>query len=259
MKSFQITGNVLVLGASSEIGSACAEEFARRGAKALILTYGENKAAVTTLAEELAFQYDVAVDMMQVKFPFCDEDLAGFAEQLEVAVAETGHEIEVMVNAIGISPNLDFARQKIGGDEGWNDIMSVNVTSAIFAARIVGERMKRKGTKGAIIQIASTNGTNSFAQFSAHYDASKAALINATRNVAVNQLAKSGIRMNSVSPGWINTKLNATVKPEDMETELSRIAVHRMGTVEEVAHLVASVAENTYLVGQDFMIDGGYQ
>lgn len=259
MKSFQITGNVLVLGASSEIGSACAHEFARRGAKALILTYGENKTAVTTLAEELAFQYDVAVDMMQVKFPFCDEELVAFAEQLELAVAETGHEIEVLVNAIGKSPNLDFTRQKIGGEDGWNDIMNVNVISAVFASRVVAERMKRKGVKGAIIQIASTNGTNSFAQFSAHYDASKAGLINASRNIGVDLYAKSGIRMNTVSPGWINTKLNATVKPEDMEAELKRIALHRMGTVEEVAHLVVSVAENSYIVGQDFMIDGGYR
>ena len=258
MKSFAITGHVLVLGGSSEIGAACAEMFALHGAKAITLTYSGNESVASALAEKLRNTYDIKTHIIKIQFPLADEDVSIFAEQLEHVVAESGMEIEAMLNAIGVSPNLDFTSQTISGKEGWERVMAINLTSAMFALRVVAERMKSKQIKGAIIQIASTNGINSYAQFSMHYDASKAALINATKNAA-DHYGKFNIRINAVSPGWISTKINATVPTDEMEKELVRIPSQRLGSVEEVAHIAVSLAENTYMVGANIMIDAGYR
>ncbi len=255
MKSFKICEHALIMGASSEIGSACAEHLAVRGTKVLTLTYGSNLGLVEALGARLTQEHGTLVHLMQVTFPFTDDDVPIFAQQLEEVFEKTGHEIDAMVNCIGVSPNLDLSRQKIGGALGWLEVLNINLISATFAMRVVYERMRRKGVKGAIVQIASTNGVNSFAQFSAHYDASKAGLILVTRNLA-QEFAKQGVRVNAISPGWIKTKLNHDVP--NLDDEIAKVWMHRLGTVDEVAHAVLFALENTFLTGTNINLDGGY-
>ena len=164
-KHIQKKEHALILGASGEIGAAVAERMASSGIKALTLTYGSNLKPVEKLAKKLKARYGAKVYIARLAFPLQDEDIPLFEELLDTAVRKNGAEITVAVNTIGISPNEDYRKQKLGGKDGVRHVYEVNVFSAAVTMRSIANRMEKKGIKGAIVQIASTNGVNSQACF----------------------------------------------------------------------------------------------
>lgn len=255
-----LNGHALVFGASGGIGREIALALVERGVTKLSFTYGHNKVAAEELAKELAesgvttyfesinLSDDTAVRTFLVKAIDCQKE-----------------EIFTMVNAVGISPNKPYREQALettgkGDDVGAREVFEVNTFGSFITTRAVAERMKSRGIKGTIVLVTSTNGVNSYSQISAHYDASKAAQIMYMK-IAAELYAPSGIRINAVAPGWINTPLNKTLPEDEREKETKRIWSGRWAEPAEIASVVTFLCGPgaSYIYGQNIMVDGGYR
>lgn len=248
----RVNGHVLVLGGSGEIGAEVVRALVAHGATGVTITYNSNPGAAEALRSE------VEAEGVKVHIGRVDQlDEKGFAAFLEEAVKVVGEEIVVMVNAIGYSPNTPIEAQTM---EEHRKVMDVNLHGPFFTARAVATRMRDKGARGSIVIITSTNGINSNSPISSHYDASKAGLVPHIRNLAL-YFAPHGIRVNGVAPGWIETKMNLTLPADEREKEMSRIWSGRFADPHEIAMIIAFVAGTggSYITGQNFMADGGYQ
>ena len=254
-----IEGHAVVLGGSGGIGREIVRAIAASGAGAVSFTYGKNKKAAEELAQELA---QIGVKSFYGSVERLDE--AGFDKFLGDAVSAIGEEPSMAVDSIGISPNQSHTLQKLDYDDpqnpGWKQVFETNVFGSFSALRALAGRMKDKGVKGSITLITSSNGINSQAEYSVHYDSSKAAQAHMMRTLA-EPYAKSGIRINAVAPGWVSTSMNDTLPPGEKENETAKIWLGRFAAPEEIAQVVIFLlsSASSYIVGQNILVDGGYR
>jgi 3-oxoacyl-[acyl-carrier protein] reductase len=169
-----------------------------------------------------------------------------------VALFQKVGEVDVLVNNAGVS--LIKQIQDVSYEE-YNTLMSVNVGGAFLCAREAAKGMIAKQS-GLIVNISSVWGEVGGSCESV-YSASKAALIGFTKALA-KELGWSGIRVNSVSPGVIDTKMNAHFSAEDMQALKEEIPMGRIGTGEDVANAVLYLEENDYVTGIDLPVNGGF-
>ncbi len=175
---------------------------------------------------------------------------------VEAALKACGR-IDVLVNNAGIrcrKPFGAFTRDDFAA------VIEVNLAAAFFASQAVLPAMHAQGG-GRIIHIASQHGSVA-SEDNALYGITKAALIHLARNMAY-ELAKTGIQVNSVSPGPIATQFNIDTWgqiPGKLEAMTSRVPAGRMGRPEEIAEAVAflATAEGSFIQGHDLVVDGGY-
>lgn len=251
----RIEGHALVLGGSGGLGSEIVRALAASGASALTFTYGRNKAAADALAAELK---DIGVNAYAAPVDQSNETV--FKQLLEDAAKINGAEISVVVNSIGISPNIPIEEQTLDGKDGWRNVFEVNVNGCFISTRAIAERMKAKQVRGSIVLITSTNGINAQSQISTHYDSSKAAQSHMMK-IFAEHYAPAGIRINGIAPGWIETAMNDTLPEDERAHEISKIWVRRFAQPHEIAAFAAFVAGTggSYAYGQNFMVDGGYR
>ena len=169
-----------------------------------------------------------------------------------VALFQKIGEVDVLVNNAGVS--LIKQIQDVTYDE-YNALMSVNMGGAFLCSREAAKSMIAKQS-GLIVNISSVWGEVGGSCESV-YSASKAALIGFTKALA-KELGWSGIRVNSVSPGVIDTKMNAHFSQEDMQALQEEIPMGRIGTGEDVAKAVLYLEENPYVTGIDLPVNGGF-
>lgn len=139
----------------------------------------------------------------------------------------------------------------------WDDIFSVNVKSAFIFTKFALNSMVERKT-GKIVNVSSVWGVSGAAMETA-YSASKAALIGLTKSTA-KEVAASGINVNCVCPGVIDTKMNDCFSAEEKEEIISRIPLSRMGKPAEIAELIYFLCSEKadYITGQTVNIDGGF-
>ena len=213
----------------------------------------------------------IALAFLQKGYRVCvtyskDEENARFAKEsgLEVYKADVSVEsdvvtlfqkigaVDVLVNNAGVS--LIKQIQDVTFEE-YNSLMSVNVGGAFLCAREAAKGMIDK-QKGLIVNISSVWGEVGGSCESV-YSASKAALIGFTKALA-KELGWSGVRVNSVSPGVIDTPMNAHFSKEEMQTLKEEIPMGRIGSGEDVARAVIYLEENDYVTGIDLPVNGGF-
>ena len=139
--------------------------------------------------------------------------------------------------------------------EEWNRLFAVNVTGAFLCTREALKGMISKKS-GLVVNISSVWGEVGGSCESA-YSASKAALLGFTKALS-KELGWSGIRVNCVSPGVIDTRMNAHFSKEDMAALKEEIPAGRLGTGEDVAKTVLFLEENDYVTGADIPVNGGF-
>ena len=251
----RVEGHALVLGGSGGLGSEIVRALVASGASALTVTYGRNKTAADNLVSELK-----AMGVKALAASVDQADEVAFKQLLDDAAAAHGQEVSVMVNSIGISPNIPIEEQTLDGKDGWRNVFDINVFGCFLSTRAVAERMKAKGVHGSIVLISSTNGINAQSQISTHYDSSKAAQGHMMK-IFAEHYAPAGIRINAVAPGWIDTHMNDTLPDDERANEMSKIWVGRFAYPHEIAAFVAFVSGSggSYAYGQNFMVDGGYR
>lgn len=238
----------LITGAAQGIGKAIALELADQGYNVIINYHTSHKAALA-LKDRIVRTYDV----------YCEAIQADVADENEVdemvrKVEEDGHDIDILVNnaAIDLS-NLWHLKT---ADE-FRQTLNVNVVGAYNVARRVYHRMIEKEW-GRIINIASTNGINTYYPMCFDYDASKAALISLTHNLAVQ--GAPYIHVNAIAPGFIGTENELDGYDEEfLKSEQEKILLGRYGEPEEVAHLVTFLISDqaNYINNTVIRIDGG--
>jgi 3-oxoacyl-(acyl-carrier-protein) reductase len=242
----ELTGKAcLVTGGSRGIGRAIALELGRRGASVAV-GYASNAAAANNVAAEIAgFGSDAFAFGCDVQ----DPDAIGSAV---ATVIERLGRIDVLVNNAGITRDRTLA--KMSPDE-WSAVVETNLNSVFHVTSRVLPHMVQAGF-GRIVNISSVIGVHgNFGQ--ANYAAAKAGIIGFTKSAAL-ELAKKGITVNAIAPGFIETEMIAAMPDESRARILEKIPLARFGRPEEIAQAVAFlVSQGDYITGQVIAIDGG--
>jgi 3-oxoacyl-[acyl-carrier protein] reductase len=237
----------LVTGASRGIGRAIAVALAR-GHATVALNYAGNDAAAK---EALALCQQAGAAGCRL-FRFDVADPAACQKAVDQVVAELGG-LHVLVNNAGIALDQLVMRLK---DEDWRRQLDVNLTGAFNLVRAAARpMMKQKG--GVVVNLTSVVGEMGNAGQAA-YAATKAGLIGLTKSVA-RELASRNIRVNAVSPGYIDTDMTAALPEAARQKMTELIPLARLGTAQDVADCVAWLASDkaSYVTGQVIRVNGG--
>ena len=226
---------VLVTGGTRGIGKSIALAFLKKGYRVCVTYSKDEDSAVKARAEGLeVYLADVA------------------SETAVREVFEKIGKVDVLVNNAGVS--LIKQIQDVEYEE-FNHLMSVNVGGAFLCAREAAKRMIEQKS-GLIVNVSSVWGEVGGSCESV-YSASKAALLGFTKALA-KELGWSGIRVNSVSPGMIDTPMNAHFSKEEVSAIIEEIPMGRIGKGEDVANAVLYLEENEYVTGIDIPVNGGF-
>ena len=248
--SLDLTGRVaLVTGASSGIGAATAEALAALGAR-VALSYHRNRQGADGTSDRIraagGTALAVGADVRR------SEDIHAL---LDRAASELGP-IDILVNNAGSLVArygiLEVTEERI------DEIVSLNFTSAALTSQAVAASMIER-RRGAIVNVVSIAGHNGGGPGAGVYAASKAALTAFTKSLA-KELAPSGIRVNAVSPGVIDTPFHEVFStPEMIQNFVRMIPLGRIGTAAECAAVIAFLASDaaSYVVGETIEINGG--
>lgn len=243
--------SVVVTGASSGMGKAIVELFAREGAN--IVAVARRKDRLEALAESLKdapgkvipFEGDVSREESNVK-------------AIEAAVEHFGR-LDLLVNNAGVmddmSPVGDLTNEMM------EKVLSINLHGPVYAMRKAVQVFEEQGGGGNIINVASLGGMRSVA--GAIYCASKAALISLTKNTAFMYLEK-GIRCNAIAPGGINSEISSSMGMPNMNGygRVKRVlaAAPPPGETEQIAKAALFLAsdDSSYVNGDVLLVDGGW-
>jgi NAD(P)-dependent dehydrogenase (short-subunit alcohol dehydrogenase family) len=181
---------------------------------------------------------------------------AGVAEVMEQA-GKAGGDLHGLVNvAGGAAPATWMPATRVTRDD-WRALFHQNLETMFFMSQAVAAELKARGRPGSIVSLSSISGMNT-APFHIAYGTAKAALVAATRTMAV-ELALDGIRVNAVAPGVTETPASGTYVDEDPERDRRAIAMGRRGRPEEQAGAVLFLLSDlsSYITGQTLLVDGG--
>lgn len=234
--------NVLITGGSRGIGAACAREFAKNGFR-VFLNYNSNEKAASEISKEtgaVILKADVSNS----------EEINKMVDYIH----QNFGKISVLVNNAGI------AQQKLFFDiseSEWDRMFDVNIKGMFLVTKSVLPDMINE-KRGKIVNISSIWGISG-ASCEVHYSASKAAVIGFTKALA-KEVGPSGINVNCVAPGVIDTDMNSHLDSAIKNELCEETPLCRMGTPEEIASLVyfLSSEKSDFVTGQVITADGGF-
>jgi NAD(P)-dependent dehydrogenase (short-subunit alcohol dehydrogenase family) len=244
---FRLDGvTAVVTGASSGLG----DRFARvlHGAGANVVVAARRAERLEALAEELPGSLAVAADLS------IDTD----RERLVGAAIERFGHIGVLVNNAGVGHMVPIEEESLDTFRG---AMEINVTALWHLAKLCAPSMIGEGG-GSVINVASMLGhVGSTPIKQAHYCASKGAVINLTRELAL-QWARKGVRVNALCPGWFQSEMTAGMESDDSSQRFIKqnSPIPRMGLEHELdaALLFLAGPGSTFMTGQSLIVDGGW-
>ena len=240
--------NVLVTAGTRGIGEAISREFAKKGYD-LIINYVNSNEKAQNLKQELEKEYNIKVLPIQTDI---SNEIA-IKNMVDTVINEFG-KIDVLVNNAGIVIDREFEDRTV---EDWKKTLDINLIAPFVLTKLVGKEMMKQKS-GAIINISSTNGLNTYYPTSVDYDASKSGLISLTYDSAV-QFAPY-VRVNCVAPGWVNTEMNKELPEDFVKEETERILVKRFAEPEEIAKVVTFLASEdaSFVNSTVIKVDGGW-
>jgi len=239
---------VVITGASSGIGAACARSFSCEGAKVVVV--GRDPGRTAAVAKEVnALTWSTA--------NITDPDAC---RELVRGVIDAGGRLDVLVNNAGTIVRKDTVDTT---DEEWRHLMAINLDAPFFMAREAIKVMRKNGS-GAIVNLSSTCGLVGCKGLMA-YGTSKGGIIQMTQSMALD-CATDGIRVNAVCPGAVDTSMlfsKHEVPPtrEQMQkVQVETVPMQRWASTEEVVHAIMFLAsdEASYTTGTFLTVDGGY-
>jgi NAD(P)-dependent dehydrogenase (short-subunit alcohol dehydrogenase family) len=224
----------IVAGGAGGIGSAIVEALAQAGARVIAADRtGRTVPAGAT-----------AVD--------CDVTRREDVDALVATTVEREGRLDVVVHAAGVTRDARITRMS---DEDWRLVMATNLDSAFYLLRAAAPALKQRG--GTIVLVSSINAERGKAG-QANYGASKAAM-NTLARTAAREFGRHAIRVNVVSPGWIETPLTASLSDDLKQRALEETALGRLGQPDDVAGAVLFLCADVsrHVTGQVLRVDGG--
>ncbi len=245
--SFDFTDEVVVVtGGSRGLGLEIAQAFGQAGAKVVITARREQW---LNEAENFLKGLGIAVGVR-----VCDVADASSVEQLVQQTIEKHNKIDVLVNNAGLTWGAPAETMPF---ERWRQVIDANITGTFLMSQAVGRRMLER-KKGAIVNVASIAGMGGGQLNTIGYNASKAAVINLTRALAVEWAAR-GVRVNAIAPGLFRTRMSEVLVQRAEAANVPIAPLGRIGKPGELAPTVLFLASEgaSYITGQVVPIDGG--
>ncbi len=237
----------LITGGTSGLGEAIARRLHDAGCTVLVTHYAGAGSADAWLKEQADAGYT---------FKVYDVDVADYDSCQDAAerIIADGYQVDILVNNAGITRDGTFRKL---GKEKWDAVLRTNLDSMYNMTKPFIDGMTERGW-GRVVNISSVNGTKGqFGQ--TNYSAAKAGIQGFTKALA-QEVARKGVTVNAVSPGYVATAMVAAVDPEILEKQIvSQIPMGRLGKPEEVAALVGFLASDdaAYITGTNMSINGG--
>lgn len=235
----------IVTGASKGIGREIAKELAQEGIQ-VIANYNKSEKEAKSLQEELA-KKNIKLDIFKADVSKREE-----AKKLISYALEKYRKIDILINNAGISEYKLFTDET---DEDWNRVINTNLYSAFIMSQEASYNMIHN-KKGCIINISSIWGIVGGA-LEVLYSISKAGIDGMTKALA-KELGPSNIRVNSIAPGMINTKMNSKFTKQEIEEIKEEIPLEKIGEPSDIAKCVKWLVKDTYTTGQVISINGGW-
>ncbi|MBC8982397.1 SDR family oxidoreductase [Pseudomonas lurida] len=242
---------IIITGGCQGLGRSMGEYLASKGAKLALVDLNPEK-----LEHAVAACQEHGVEARAYLCNVADE------EQVINTVAQVADDfgaIHGLINNAGILRDGLLLKVKDGVMTKmsfglWQSVIDVNLTGVFLCTREVTAKMVELKTQGAIINISSISRAGNVGQ--TNYSAAKAGVAAATVTWA-KELARYGIRVAGIAPGFIETEMTLSMKPEALEMMAAGIPLRRMGRPEEIAHSVVYIFENDYYTGRILELDGG--
>jgi len=243
---------VAITGAGGGLGAAMAENLSGLGAKLALIDYRAD--AIEELKSHLQLNNDRCLCLP------CDVTDEQAVDQSIAAISAHFGRFDVLINNAGLTRDALLIKFRDGELQSrmslsdWNAVIEVNLTGVFLCTRAAAEHMAAAGKGGAIINISSISRSGNAGQ--SNYTASKAGVAAMTVTWS-KELARYGIRVNAISPGFINTRMVQAMKPSALEKLKSMIPINRLGNPDEIAHTVEFIIENDFVNGRNLEVDGG--
>ena len=237
---------ILITGGSRGIGRACVELFARKGWRVVFLCRTREDAA-KTLADKLR------AEGCDTEYFLCDVSDRTRVNEVVGEILRRCHRIDALVNNAAVAQIALFTDLT---PEDWRRMFAVNVDGVFNCTQaVLGGMISEK--RGAIVNISSMWGQVG-ASCEVAYSAAKAAVIGLTKALA-KEVGPSGVRVNCVCPGVIDTDMNAALDEETRAALIDETPLERIGTPEDVARAVAYLCseEASFITGQILGVNGG--
>jgi 3-oxoacyl-[acyl-carrier protein] reductase len=242
---------IIVTGGGQGLGRAMAEHLASKGARLALLDLDLDKldAAVGACAAHGSVAHG---------YPCNVADEVQVIDAMDSIVKDFG-QIDGLINNAGIVRDGFLLRAREGrlstmSLADWRAVIEVNLTGVFLCTREAAAKMVALKTGGVIINIASISRAGNIGQ--SNYSAAKAGVAAATVTWA-KELARHGIRVAGIAPGFIETDMTLGMKPEALERVTAGIPLKRMGRAGEIAQAAAFIFENDYYAGRILELDGG--
>lgn len=241
---------IIITGGCQGLGLAMAQYLAGKGARLALVDLNPEK-----LDQAVAACKALGVEARSYLCNVADETQV--VEMVDKVAQDFGA-IDGLINNAGILRDGLLVKVKDGvmtklSLAQWQAVIDVNLTGVFLCTREVAAKMIESRTAGAIINISSISRAGNIGQ--TNYSAAKAGVASATVTWA-RELARYGIRVAGVAPGFIETEMTGSMRPEVLEKLTSAIPLKRMGTPQEIAHSVAYILENDYFSGRILELDG---
>lgn len=243
---------IAVTGGGQGLGRAMALSLAARGARLALVDLNQDRLDETVqLCKEAggdgrAYQANVAREEEVISL--FDQIVADFGA-LHGLINNAG----ILRDGLMIKARNGVVEKKMSLAE-WQAVLDVNLTGVFLCAREAAERMITLGCEGVILNISSISRAGNMGQ--TNYSAAKAGVA-AMTVVWARELARHGIRVAGIAPGFIATDMVASMKQEALDKMTAGIPLQRLGTPEEIGHTAVYIFENDYVTGRIIEMDGG--
>ena len=238
----------VVTGGVGGLGTEICRQLARAGCRVIAVDLATREERLAAFRHELADSHDA------VAFEPADVSDFDSCQQLIARIGQQHGSVDILVNAAGITRDVSLRKMT---PQQWHELMQVNLDGVFNMCRPVVEGMTARGF-GRIVNISSVNGqTGQFGQ--TNYSADKAGMHGFTMALA-REVARKGITVNSVSPGYFRTEMVSKIPDAVRNQIIAGIPIGRLGEPSEIARVVNFLAseDSSYITGANIPVNGGY-